>query len=201
MSFLSVPASTTGYFHEKKSKVRIDTEGSKLDDTATNKTDPTSVLRNKNLNRGILKPKDPIKYTESARPIKDEKKEKNLLNSERMNKVDNKETKDEVERTRMVPGGTNYVPSKDAKKDLNNKPKEIINNKVKEKEPKKERESKKERDPKDSENKPLKEKEITIGEIKEDSCMDSGEWCAMPPIIHHLHRVLAFEIIFCLRKS
>ena len=109
------------------------------------------------MNRGVLKPKEPFKYTEPVRTNKVEKKEKDLLN---MNRVENREKRDGVNRFKPVPGGTNYVPSKDTKKYVS-KPKEIVNNKLKEKEPK------------EFESQTVKEKEELV---KEDSFTENGEW-------------------------
>lgn len=62
-----------------------------------------STIRNKNLNRGVLKPKEPA----PSRTDKIEKK--NLVN------VAKTKNTDTVNTQKSVPGGTSYVPSKETK--------------------------------------------------------------------------------------
>ena len=120
------------------------------DNTKDRSEIPTVVIRNRNLNRGVLKPKEPVKAT--TPPNKTEKIE------HRVNLARTKKTVDTVDSQKSVPGGTNYVPSKETKikKDTGDKRKQVES-------------SKKEV--------VVENKEPVIDQVlKENSLTDIGEW-------------------------
>ena len=99
-----------GYYKKPGSKSNTPEDRSEI---------PTVVIRNKNLNRGVLKPKEPVKA--NLPPNKIEKVDY------RDNIARTKKTVDNIDSQKPVPGGINYVPSKESKvkKDIGNKPKQV----------------------------------------------------------------------------
>ena len=80
------------------------------------KAEDKSDIRNRNLNKGVLKPKEPVKAFVPHNKIEKDNNRDNLARNKKMG--------DNVDSQKPVPGGMNYVPSKEnkIKKD---KPKQV----------------------------------------------------------------------------